>query len=64
MKSEKPKIGANIAYDYGWLKANDIECNGPLLDVQYAEALLDEYRHEYNLDSLSQEYLGAGKEEQ
>ena len=63
LKPDKPKIGANIAYDYGWLKANGIECNGPLIDVQYAEALLDEYRHEYNLDSLSREYLGEGKED-
>ena len=62
LKTDKPKIGANIAYDYGWLKINNIACNGPLLDAQYAEALLDEYRHEYNLDSLSQAYLGIGKE--
>lgn len=56
-----PKIGANLSYDYGWLRHEGIHVQGPLFDVQFAEALLDE-RARVGLDTLAQKYLGLHKE--
>lgn len=55
------KIGANILYDYGFLKQEGVEIKGQLIDVQYAEALLDD-RAKVGLDTLGQKYLGIGKD--
>lgn len=57
-----PKIGANLFYDIGWLKHDGIEVAGPLYDIQHAEALLNSEAPEVDLDSLSERYLGMGKE--
>lgn len=56
-RTGQPKIGANILYDLEWLRASGCSFSGPFYDVQYAEALLDETRGRYNLDSLSKQYL-------
>lgn len=56
-----PKIGANLLYDCGWLTEEGINVLGPLHDVQFAEALLQE-EGEVALDFLGQKYLGRGKE--
>lgn len=56
----QPKIGANILYDVGWLEYSGVAVKGELIDVQYAEALLDE-RARVNLEQLSQKYLNEGK---
>jgi len=37
-----PKVGANLIYDIGWLRAEGVEVKGRLCDVQFAEALLNE----------------------
>lgn len=55
------KIGANLTYDIGWLKQEGVEVKGPLYDVQFAEALIDEGAKQA-LDVLGQKYLGMGKE--
>ena len=57
------KVGANILYDYGWSDADGVHIKGPLHDVQYAAALLDEQRWSYSLDSLSKDMLKEGKDE-
>jgi len=57
----QPKIGANILYDVAWLKAEGIAVAGPLVDVQYAEALLTE-GSPVALDYLGEKYLGEGKQ--
>lgn len=54
------KIGANITYDVGWLAEEGVDVAGPLLDVQFAEALLNE-RLPVALDDLGFRYLGEGK---
>ena len=54
------KIGANLIYDVGWLRQEGIFVQGPLYDVQYAEALLTENRT-VNLDDLGKRYLNMGK---
>jgi DNA polymerase I-like protein with 3'-5' exonuclease and polymerase domains len=58
-------VGANLGYDLDGLGT----CWGVRIparafhDVQVAEPLLDEWRDEYNLDALSRDYLGEGKDE-
>lgn len=57
----QPKVGANLLYDVGWLRHEGVTVAGTLMDVQYAEALLDE-RAEVALEALAQKYLGEGKD--
>lgn len=57
----QPKIGANLQYDIGWLRHEGIEVAGELIDVQFAEALLDESAL-VELETLGQKYLGEGKD--
>lgn len=54
------KIGANLPYDIGTLAAEGVKVNGPLHDVQYAEAIIDNNAF-VALDVLSRKYLGVGK---
>jgi len=56
-----PKVGANLLYDLGWLRQEGVEVAGELVDVQYAEALLDESA-KVSLETLAQKYLGEGKD--
>ena len=57
----QPKIGANLIYDIGWLTHEGVTVRGELVDVQFAEALLDE-RAEVALEVLGQKYLKEGKD--
>ncbi len=57
----QPKIGANLQYDIGWLRQEGVDVAGELVDVQFAEALLNEAAP-VALEDLSQKYLGEGKE--
>jgi len=59
--SDCPKVGANLQYDVGWLLHEGVNVNGPLYDVQYAEALIDDVALSYSLDSISKKYLKTGK---
>lgn len=56
------KVGANILYDLEWLRSDGINVLGHMADIQVVEALLDEERDSYSLDSISQSYLGEGKD--
>jgi DNA polymerase-1 len=58
---DRPKIGANLYYDYGWMKQEGVQVGGTQYDVQYAEALLNSETPRVDLDSLGARYLGAGK---
>lgn len=60
LSGRQPKIGANLIYDVGWLRQEGITVNGPLYDVQYAEALLDETQR-LSLELLGWKYLKRGK---
>lgn len=62
MKTDLPKVAANIPYDLNILRAEGIKMNGKKYDVQIAEPLLDENRQSYSLESIAQDYLGIGKE--
>lgn len=57
----QPKIGANLMYDVGWLEYEGVHVAGELVDVQYAEALLDESA-KVGLEIIAQKYLHEGKE--
>lgn len=56
----QPKVGANLIYDIGWLQQEGVYVKGELVDVQYAEALLNE-QATVALEDLAQRYLGEGK---
>lgn len=57
----RPVIGANITYDVGWCAAEGVEIAGPIYDIQFAEALLNEAA-KVALDVQAHKYLGVGKE--
>jgi DNA polymerase I-like protein with 3'-5' exonuclease and polymerase domains len=67
--TDTPKTGANLQYDYGWLAEIGIWPGGLQMDIQFAEALLDDVmlypngrRRSFSLDSLAMDYLGKQKE--
>lgn len=59
----QPKVGANVMYDLGWAERDGVTVRGPVYDVQWAEALLDEHRFSYALDAIAKDRLGRRKEE-
>jgi len=61
--SRQIKVGANLPYDLEWLRAEGVKVAGPYRCIQQAEALINEERRSYSLESLAQSYLGVGKEE-
>lgn len=63
-RSQQIKMGHNLKYDLGYLKATGIEVRGTLYDTQIAEGLLDENRGAlgYSLDAISHKYTGKGKD--
>lgn len=61
LSGRQPKVGANLIYDIGWLLEEGVSVNGPLYDIQFAEALLNSETPDVSLEGLSSRYLGAGK---
>lgn len=57
------KVGANVGYDLGWLDREGVTVQGPLYDVAYACALLDEDRMSYSLDAMGKHDLNRTKDE-
>lgn len=62
LADRRPKIGANLLYDVGWLKQEGVDVGGRWYDIQNAEALLNSEAPSVALESLAQQYLGQGKE--
>jgi DNA polymerase I-like protein with 3'-5' exonuclease and polymerase domains len=61
---ERYIVGANLQYELEGLWSLGIDVRGRLLDVQVAEALINEERDDgYDLGTLAQGYLGRGKDE-
>ncbi len=62
MRLEIPKVGTHIIYDLDWWE-NWLgkKVNGLAMDIEIAEALLDENQKHYSLDFQSNKYLGEGK---
>lgn len=57
---QQPKVGANLMYDVGWLRHEGVKVAGELVDVQFAEALLEESAR-VSVEDLGRKYLGEGK---
>ena len=62
LSDSRPKVGANLIYDVGWLNWGGVRVAGPLYDIQFAEALLNSEEPDVSLDSLALRYLGVGKQ--
>lgn len=60
LSDSRPKVGANLLYDIGWLRWEGVRIRGPFHDVQFAEAILDNNAL-VALDVLSKKYLQLGK---
>ena len=60
-RANQPKVGANITYDIGWLNHEGVEVAGLIMDVQFAEALLDPGAR-VALERLGRKYVGEGKD--
>lgn len=61
LKAPNEHLGANIIYDLEWLNHEGYETGTQRShDVQYAEPLLNEYSHSYNLNTVAQKY-GVGQ---
>ena len=56
----RPKFGANLIYDIGWLKEEGVRVGGHCHDIQHAEALLSETAR-VGLDTVAEKYLGEHK---
>jgi len=63
LKNASEVIMANALYDLGWLDTLNLNVSCPVRDVQVAEALLDQEKDSYSLDSLANQYLGDSKQE-
>lgn len=57
-------LTANGQYDIGWLKTLGVDPKGRFLDVQVAEALIDEEQESYALEALCRKYGLEGKNEE
>lgn len=57
----RPKVGANVIYDIGWLAWEGVTVGGRVYDVQFAEALLNSEEPSVALENLAQTHLGEGK---
>ena len=63
LKQPSTKIFHNAAYDLGWLKFNNFEVNGTIVDTMIAAALIDENRWSFSLNACAKDYLGEIKNE-
>ena len=63
MSTEATKIFHNAMYDVCWIRKMGIKINGLITDTMIAASLVNENRYRYDLNSLSWDYLGYGKNE-
>jgi len=57
------KVFHNAPYDVGWMLAEGIKVQGPIIDTLIAAPLVDENRFSYRLDLLGKDYIGMRKDE-
>jgi len=62
-ESDAIKIFHNAMYDVCWIKSMGLKINGQIVDTMIAASLIDENRFRFDLNSLSWDYLGYGKNE-
>lgn len=58
------KVFANSMYDLGWSEKDGVKIEGPIVDVQFVEPLLNEHRLSYELGSIAITRVGRDKNEQ
>jgi DNA polymerase I-like protein with 3'-5' exonuclease and polymerase domains len=63
LDSDAIKIFHNAMYDVCWIKSMGLSINGQIVDTMIAASLIDENRFRFDLNSLSWDYLGYGKNE-
>jgi DNA polymerase I-like protein with 3'-5' exonuclease and polymerase domains len=63
LASNATKIFHNAMYDVCWIRNLGIKINGLIVDTMIAASLVNENRFRYDLNSLSWDYLGHGKNE-
>ena len=63
LDSDATKIFHNAMYDVCWIKSMGLGINGQIVDTMIAASLIDENRYRFDLNSLSWDYLGHGKNE-
>ncbi len=63
MRSDSTKIFHNAMYDVRSLKSLGIHVHGMIVDTMIAASLIDENRYRYDLNGISRDYLGKGKDE-
>ena len=62
-ESDAIKIFHNAMYDVSWIRSMGLKINGQIVDTMIAASLIDENRFRFDLNSLSWDYLGHGKNE-
>ena len=63
MKLDSIKIFHNAMYDVCWLRKLGIQVQGQIVDTMIAASLVNENRFRYDLNGLSRDYIGKGKDE-
>jgi len=63
MRSDSIKIFHNAMYDVCWLRKLGIQVQGQIVDTMIAASLVNENRFRYDLNGLSRDYIGKGKDE-
>ena len=63
MRSDSIKIFHNAMYDVCWLRKLGVQVQGQIVDTMIAASLVNENRYRYDLNGLSRDYIGKGKDE-
>ena len=63
LKTKANKIFHNAIYDLCWIHRLGLTVHGRIIDTMIMAALVDENRFRYDLNSVSQDYTGIGKNE-
>ena len=63
LNTPSDKIFHNAMYDVSWLRSLGLKINGRIIDTMIAAGLVDENRLRYDLNGISRDYIGKGKDE-
>lgn len=63
-RANQPKVGARMIYDLEALHYTGVKVAGKCYDIQLMAPLLNENRYQFNLELLSQEEFGEGKQDE
>jgi DNA polymerase I-like protein with 3'-5' exonuclease and polymerase domains len=63
LKTDSLKIFHNAIYDMCWIHRLGLTVHGTVIDTMVTASLIDENRFRYDLNSVSNDYVGIGKNE-